>query len=264
MMKASRSSLTTAIAVLSLLAVPILLGLDASAKDDKSPGSLTALEILKKSDDLHFGYQDSQLKIKTIVKDKDGKKSELKYNVWEKGEKRLIVMDEPPDVAGMAVLSKDEDTIYVYEPEFNKVRRIASHAKKQTMFGMDYTSDETATKHLHKSYTPKIKSETSEKAVLTLEQKSGKDKAWPKLEVTIEKNNHWAATKILFMDKNGKKKKPEVRPKIKQLGGRYLATVMTMTDHGKKHSTTLLVKSAKYDKGLSDKMFTKRYLIREE
>jgi outer membrane lipoprotein-sorting protein len=263
-MKASRSSFTAVAAVIALLVVPVLVGLDASAKDEKSPGSLSALGILKKSDDFHFGYKDSQLKVKTIVKDKDGNKSELRYEVWEKGDKRLIIMSEPPDVAGMAVLTKDEDTIYVYEPEFNKVRRIASHAKKQTMFGMDITSDETATKHLHKSYDPKIKSETSEKAVLTLEQKSGKDKAFPKLEVTIEKDNHWAATKIISKDKNGKKKKTEVRPKIKKLGGRYLATVMTITDHGKKHSTTLIVKSAKYDQGLSDKMFTKRYLIREE
>ncbi len=263
-MKASRSSLTAAVALVTLLAVPVLVGLDASAKDDTSPGSLTALEILKKSDDFHFGYQDSQLKVKTIVKDKAGNKSESKYKVWEKGQKRLIIFDEPPDVAGMAVLTKDEDTIYVYEPEFNKVRRIASHAKKQTMFGFDITSDETATKHLHKCYDPKIKSDTAEKAVLLLEQKSGKDKAFPKLEITIEKNNHWATTKIVSKDQDGKKKKTEVRPKIKQLGGRFLATVMTITDHGKKHSTTLIVKSAKYDQGLSDKMFTKRYLIREE
>ena len=242
----------------------LLADLASTAGSDTAPGSLTALQILEKCDEFHFGYKDSHLEVDTIIKAKDGSKSTLKYEVWEKGEKRLIVMSEPPEVAGMAVLTKDEDTIYIYEPEFNKVRRIATHAKKQTMFGMDYTSDETATKHLAKSYDPKIESEDSETAVLWLEQKPGKDKAWPKLKVFIEKKNHWAATKIEFYDDKGKKKKTEVRPKIEKLGGRYLATMMTMTDHGKKHSTTLIVKSAEYDKGLSDEMFTKRYLIREE
>jgi outer membrane lipoprotein-sorting protein len=253
-----------ATAAACLVLVPVLVVTSAAAKDDKKPGSLTALEILERSDDFHFGYQDSHLHVLTVVKDKDGSKSELKYEVWEKGDKRLIILSEPPDVAGMAVLTKDEDTIYVYEPEFNKVRRIASHAKKQTMFGMDYTSDETATKHLHKCYDPKIKSETESEAILVLTQKPDKDKAYPKLEITVEKNNHGATTKTLFFDEKGKKKKTEVRSKIGELGGRYLAVVTTMTDHAKKHSTTLIVKSAEYDKGLSDKMFTKRYLIREE
>jgi hypothetical protein len=39
---------------------------------------------------------------------------------------------------------------------------------------------------------------------------------------------------------------------------------MVMTSHAKKHSTTVIIKSIDLDTGLPDKMFTKRYLVREE
>jgi len=257
------SRLVTVLLVLSLAALPVFLGL-ADGADDKAPGSLSALQILKKCDDFHHGYEDSYMKLLTVIKDKDGNKTELGSEMWEKGEKRLMVFSDPPDISGMAVLTKDIDTIYVYEPEFNKVRRVAAHAKKQTMFGMDYTMDESAQMHLHKQYDVKMLSEDATEAVLLLEQKSGLDKAWPKLKVFVDKENHWISKKIEYLDKKGKKHKTEVRKGVKKMGGRTVTSIMAMKDHGKKHSTTIIMKAAKFNKGLSDKMFTKRYLVREE
>ena len=101
-------------------------------------------------------------------------------------------------------------------------------------------------------------------AVLLLEQKSGLDKAWPKLKVFVDKENHWISKKIEYLDKKDKKHKTEVRKGVKKMGGRTVTSVMAMKDHGKKHSTTIIMKAATFNKGLSDKMFTKRYLVREE
>jgi outer membrane lipoprotein-sorting protein len=257
-MKLARHAAAPVLAVCALLALP------SAAGDVKSPGSLTPLEILKKSDDFHFGYKDVHMKLFTVVKDKDGKKTELKYEMWAKGEKRLLIFSHPPEASGLAVLAKDADTIYVYEPEFNKVRRIASHAKKQGMLGMDYTMDEMGMQHLHKYYDPKLESEDEKQAVLWLEQKAGLDKAWPKLKVVIEKDKHWAMTKIEYYDKKGKKKKTEVRKKFKKFPAGTSPSVMMMTSHAKKHSTTIIIKLLEVDTGLPDEMFSKRYLIREE
>jgi outer membrane lipoprotein-sorting protein len=218
------------IIALVLLLAPVSVGL---AGGDKAPGSLTAAEMLERCDEFHHGHQDSNYIIRTVIKDKDGNKTMLLHEMWEKGQKRLMVFSEPPDIAGMAILAKDPDTIYVYEPEFNKVRRIAAHAKKQSMFGMDYSMDES-------------------------------DRAWPKLEVTVQKDSHWEAVKIQYFDDKGKKKKTETRKNLKKMGGRYVTALMVMKSHDKKHSTTLIMKKAKFNKGLADKMFSKRYLIREE
>jgi len=240
-----------------LVALPAAAGLVGAAEDE-------AIEILKKSDEFHYGYGDSHLTLHSLLKDKDGATSEIKYEMWEKGEKRLLVFQEPPDLTGTAVLVKDPDTIYVYEPEFNKVRRIAAHAKKQTMFGMDYSMDESALRFLHKQYDPKIESEDEDTAVLILEQKPGLDKAWPKLRVTVDKKNHWIASKIEYLDAKGKKHKTEVRKGVKTIGGRLVTSIMIMTDHQKKHSTSIVIDKAEYDLGLPEEMFTKRYLVREE
>ncbi len=255
-----RSALYAIIALVLLLA-PVSVGL---AGDDLAPGSLTADEILERCDEFHHGYNDSQVTVRTIIKDKDGNKTMLLHEMWEKGQRRLMIFSEPPDIAGMAVLAKDPDTIYVYEPEFNKVRRIASHAKKQTMFGMDYTMDESGIRHLAVHYVPTIESEDEMQAVLVLKQKKGEDKAWPKLKLTVQKDSHWEAVKIQYLDDKGKKRKTETRMKLKMLGGRLATAVMVMKNHDKKHSTTLIMKKAKYNQGLPDEMFSKRYLIREE
>jgi outer membrane lipoprotein-sorting protein len=237
----------------------------AAAKgDEKKPGSLTALEILKKSDDFHYGHKDIHMKLHTVVKDKAGSKSELKYEMWAKGGKRLLIFSYPPEVNGLGVLAKDEDTIYVYEPEFNKVRRIASHAKKQGMLGMDYSMDEMATQHLHKQYDAKLVSEDETQAVLWLEQKPDRDKAWPELKVRVDKDNDWAATRIEYYDKKGKKQKTETRKKFKKFKAGVSPSIMSMTTHAKKHTTTIIIKSIKTNQGLPDEMFSKRYLIREE
>ncbi len=263
-MKITQQRPTYVIAAGLALAVPALAGLMADAADDKAPGSLTAMEILKKSDDFHYGYDDSHRTIKVISKDKDGEKKEMIWEMWEKGMKRLILFNDPPELKGMALLVKDMSTVYIYEPELNKVRKIANHAKKQTMFGMDYSTDEMATFNLHKFYDPKILEEDSEKAVLLLEQKASEDKAWPILKLTVDKVNHWAAVNIEYQNEQGKKKKTEVRKSFKKKGGRWITEVMVMTDHAKKHSTTLVQVECEYNKGLEDEMFTKRFLIREE
>ena len=254
----------TCTAIASILATAILLVFSAAKDSDTKPGAYTALEILKKSDEYHFGYKDIHMKLQSVVKDKDGKKTELKYELWAKGEKRLLVFSHPPEAKGLAVLAKDPDTIYVYEPEFNKVRRIASHAKKQGMLGMDYTMDEMGTLHLHKQYDPKLESEDEKKAVLWLEQKKGLDKAWPELRVVVDKEHYWAATKIEYHDEKGKKKKTEVRKKFKKFTAGTAPSVMVMTSHAKKHSTAIIIKSIDLNKGLPDEMFSKRYLVREE
>jgi outer membrane lipoprotein-sorting protein len=246
---------------LALVLAPVSVGLAGS---DMAPGSLTADQILERCDEFHHGYSDSQITVRTVIKDKDGNKTLLLSEMFEKGQKRLMIFSEPPDIAGMAVLAKDPDTIYVYEPEFNKVRRIAAHAKKQTMFGMDYTMDESGIRHLAVHYKPSIESEDEKQAVLVLKQKPGKDKAWPKLKLTIQKDSHWEAVKIQYFDDKGKKRKTETRKGLKKLGGRLVTSVMIMKSHVKKHSTTLIMKKAKYNQGLTDKMFSKRYLIREE
>lgn len=238
----------------------------ASQPDSETtqPGVLSAEQILSRSDDFHFFYEDAHLEVRSVLKDKDGDVDELKMEVWEKGARRLIVFQSPPEVAGMAILVKDPQTIYVYEPEFNKVRRIASHAKKQSMFGSDISFDEMATKRLGLDYEPRILEEDPHHVVLELSARNPDEKAWPTLKVHVDKDAHFMAHKIEYLDDEGNRIKTEKRKKLEKAGGWLYPAVLTMVDHTRKHSTTNMVKNVSYNVGLPDTMFTKRHLIRED
>jgi outer membrane lipoprotein-sorting protein len=233
----------------------------AGAEGEKKP---TAKEILKKCDDFHFGFKDSSYKIDVTLIDKDGKKSFMKLENYQKGsDKRLLRFTEPKDIAGLAILNKDANTMYVYEPSLGKVRKIATHAKKQTMLGLDFTLDEASTFRYDSDYDPKLIGEDEGGYKLFLTQKSGRDKAWPVVKITVDKKK-WFASKIEYCDAKEKMHKTEVRSNVKQLSGRWVTARMTMTDHGKKHTTIYDMADAKFNTGLSDELFTKRNLVREE
>jgi outer membrane lipoprotein-sorting protein len=225
---------------------------------------LTPKQILKKCDDFHFFVKDTVYKIDVTLIDKDGKKSYMKFENYQKGgKKRLLRWTEPKDLAGFSILTIDEDTMYVYEPSLGKVRRIASHAKKQSMLGIDFTLDEAGSFRLDSDYDPVITAEDEKGWTLKLKQKPGKDKAWPVVKLMVDKKKFFAS-KIEYCDGKGKKHKTETRYQVKKLGGKWVTSIMKMVDNDKKHTTIYEMTDLKFDANLAEEMFTKRNLVRDE
>ncbi len=240
----------------------VLFGLSAARAENA--GKLTAKQILKKCDDFHFAKIDAMYKINVTLIDKNGKKSYMKLENYQKGtKKRLIRFTEPKDLAGFSILSLDEDTMYVYEPSLGKVRRIASHAKKQNMLGNDFTLDEAGTFRLESDYEPELAGEGEKTYTLHLRQKQDRDKAWPFLRLSVDKKKFYAA-KIEYCDGKEKVHKTETRTKVKKMGGKWVASVMKMVDHDKNHSTIYEMTEADFTTTLPDDLFTKRNLVRDE
>ena len=248
--------------VISMAAVSMVAWLgSAPAEENKK---LTAAQILEKCDDFHFFAKDMEIHIDVTVTDKDGKKDYHKLIMFQKGkDKRLLRWTEPADLADFAVLNKDADTMYVYEPSLGKVRRIASHAKKQTMLGYDYTLDESSVFRLATEYDPELESEDGKQYNLKLKQKSGKDLAWPVLNLYVNKK-YFNTDKIEYRDKDGKKHKTETRTGVKKWDGHNYCSMSVMKDHGKNHSTTYKYTDVRFNRGLDDELFTKRALVRDE
>jgi outer membrane lipoprotein-sorting protein len=246
------------------LAAPALLLVCLGGAGAEEATKLNAKQILKKCDDFHFFAKDTVYKIDVTLIDKDGKKSYMKLENYQKGaKKRLLRFTEPKDIAGFSILTIDENTMYVYEPSLGKVRRIASHAKKQSMLGNDFTLDEAGTFRLGSDYEPKLIGEDETSWTLFLTQKAGKDKAWPIQKVTVDKKKFFAA-KIEYCDDKEKKHKTETRTKVKKLGGKWVTSNMKMVDHDKKHTTIYEMTELKFDANLPDELFTKRNLVRDE
>lgn len=225
---------------------------------------LSVKQILAKCDDFHFGMKDAVYYIDVTLIDKNGKKTYMKLENYQKGNsKRLIRFVEPKDLDGFAVLNKDANTMYVYEPSLGKVRRIASHAKKQSMLGQDFTLDEASIFRYESIYDPKLIDEDDKAWHLELKQKQGEDRAWPIVHFYVNKKK-FHAQKIEFCNASGKTIKTEKRSNLKKFDGRWVTAKMKMTDHGKQHSTTYDIVDAKFDQDFPADMFTKRNLIRDE
>jgi len=260
-MKGTRSKLIAAAAGAALLAA-LLLAAGEGRVCRAAAGNPTAAEILKKCDAFHYPKK-MVWKIDATLEDKNGTKSYMKLELYQKGIKRLLRFTEPADINGFSVLTKDASTIYVYEPSLKKVRRIAAHAKKQSMLGADFTIDEASTISLAGDYDAKIVSESDTEYQLFLSQKAGKDKAWPIMKLTIDKNKFYAK-KLDYCDDKEVVRKTEVRSNLKTFDGRLVTATMKMTDHQKKHSTQYDATDVQFTMELPDELFTKRSLVREE
>jgi len=221
---------------------------------------LSAVEILKKADAVVNAPLDQQFSSTMILIDKNGNQKIRKTIMYQKGdEKRLVRFLSPADQKGISFLSLPNDINYLYLPAFHKVRKIASHVKNQNFAGTDFSYDDMSSFKYAKEYDPVLVETTDEYWVLELTPKAGIKKDYSKLKMWVAKNNFYPF-KIEHYDKAGKLWKVMTREKIVQKGKYWVAMEMEMRDLKKQHSTKTIIENIELDKGLSDKIFTKRNL----
>jgi len=223
---------------------------------------LTALEVLKKSDSVVNAPKDQDLKMKLILIDKDGDEKEREVSMLQKGsEKRMIKFLSPADQRGIAFLDLPGDIMYLYLPAFKKVRRIAGHIKNQKFAGTDFTYDDMGTLNYAEEYDPKFIEKTEEFFVLELTPKKGIKKDYSKLKMWVRKDNFYPE-KIEYFDKSGRLWKTSERRRIEKLGNYWVSKEFEIHDLKEDHRTKSILEEVKFDTGLEDKLFTKRYLKR--
>ena len=221
---------------------------------------LTAVEILKKTDSVITAVKDAKTKTKTILIDKDKNEKIRESEIYERGkDKRLIRFISPADQKGIAFLSLPDDVQYVYLPAFHKVRRIASSAKNTNFAGTDFTYDDLSTFEYSPLCIPKLLETTNETYILELTPKPNVKKDYSKLKMWIRKDNFYPV-KYEMYDKNGKLWKILERRKIEKVGNYWISKEVEMRDIKANHSTKMIIEKIEVDTGLSDDIFTERYL----
>ena len=241
--------------------------------------ALTGKEIAQKVHDRDEG-DNSTSKMKMTLIDKNGKKRirDLKTFTKEKGEDTLKLMFflTPADVKNTAFLTYDyedsdrDDDQWLYLPELQKVKRIASSDKSSSFMGSDFTYSDMTSRNVE-DYTYKVMKET----------KVGGDKVWqmlvtPKSEKTVEETGYTKSIVFVRQDnfvilqalnyiKAGKKLKYMQVKGLKLIDGIWTPTEMQMvTKKGKKmlHKTVFKFTEIKYNQKLDESLFTTRTLER--
>ena len=237
--------------------------------------AITGQEIAQKVHDLDDG-DNSTSNMKMILIDKNKKKRvrELKRFAKDKGEDTLKLMFflAPADVKDTAFLTYDyedsnkDDDQWLYLPELQKVKRIASSDKSSSFMGSDFTYSDMTDKNVQ-DYTHKIMKET----------KVGGHKTWqmlvtPKTQKTIDetgytksilfvRQDNFVVVQALHYIKIGKKLKYMKVTGLELIDGIWSTTKIQMTTKkGKKtlHKTVIEFSDIKYNQELEESYFTTR------
>lgn len=117
------------------------------------------LAIYREKERRESGYQDFQVSLAMILRDRRGTESrrELRISqleVDESGDRLLVVFDTPPPIRGTALLShshKDaQDDQWLYLPAQNRVKKIASRNRSGPFLSSEFAYEDMALQELEK------------------------------------------------------------------------------------------------------------------
>ena len=113
-------------------------------------------------------------------------KKTLEFTMLAKGlSKQFLTFSAPGDVAGMKVLMEDADTLYLYLPEFKKVRRVAAHLQNQGFLGSTFTYEDMTQAQLAPFFTAELVGREGTETTLRLTAKSTKT-TYPHVDIVID------------------------------------------------------------------------------
>jgi outer membrane lipoprotein-sorting protein len=183
--------------------------------------------------------------------------------MYRKGsKKRLIKFLSPADVKGVGFLVLSDNDMYLYMPAYRRIRRIASHIKNESFMGSDFSYDDIGTSEYTKHYNAKLIKETSDYYVLECRKKPSSDKEYTKLVMKVDKKT-FLPLEVKFY-KGGNVVKRSRMVGIRKVGKYYTPSKIIMEDLKTGHKTELILQTIKYDIGLRNSIFSKRYLKKRE
>src|SRR5438477_514166 len=105
-------------------------------------------------------------------------------------DKRLVRFTSPGDAKGMAMLTEGRDTMYVFLPAFNRVRRMGTHLKGQIFMGGDMTYEDMNEATYTGLYELKLVGIEGNAWVFELNLLPKKEVEFSKLKMWVDKGYH--------------------------------------------------------------------------
>jgi len=229
---------------------------------------LTGEEIIQKVNNL-FNPVTSYGKTQMTIVTSSGKKRTFVFESWSKdrGEKNLMRYLEPRRAKGQATLMlNNADDIWMYFPRTQRVRKLATHAKKQKMEGSDFSYEDMGSGDAFiKDYNPKrLKDEKIEEEdcyKLELTRKQDSNLSYSRLILWVIKES-FIPVVIDYYDENDPDLllKRLVQSDIRIIDS--IPTAMKIVMHNKTDNTQTEIEllEIKYNVSLNDDMFTERSL----
>lgn len=222
---------------------------------------LSAAEILERVDRTMNAPKDQEMEATLVLIDEKGAEQTRVIQMYQKGtDRRLARFTEPANQRGIAVLSLPGGNIYVYLPAYKKVKRIASHVKNSRFAGTDFSYEDMEAKSYSTAYRASLVGTENEHFVLQLIPEDATSE-YSKQIMWVRKDN-FVADRIEFFDRAERLYKRLTSSRIEKIDGYWVAREREMVDLIRDHRTSMIVQDIHFDSGLSDALFTERYLSR--
>lgn len=185
----------------------------------------------------------------------------MEFQTKVKGAKSFTEFLAPGDLKGTRVLAMSPTEMYIYLPEFQKIRRVASSTTEQGFMGTVLTQQDMAPPAYAALFTASLDSEDTKSATLTLIARPGLDVTYKMVRMTVDKSMY-VPTKLEYYNAAGEVVRTETRTGYKcNASGYCMFASMKMVDHARNGAwTELKPVEVKVDVGLADDIFTQRTL----
>lgn len=233
--------------------------------------AMTGQEIIDKVKDTYGGFDTQVVTLTSQCFEGDRQINERKLILISKnidqGDDDLTVSIlkflSPSDVKGTGLLDLGEDQMYMYLPEFHKIRRIAGSAKNGSFMGTDFTYNDLSLINYDSSdYNSELIAEDDENYTLKLTDKVQEDRNYDRLIMTVRKSDFFP-TKIEFYDKDTKKLTKILTAYEPTQYGKYrFPKKLIMVDVVSNHKTVIFVGEPEFDRELAKDTFSQRNLKR--
>ncbi|MFC1557063.1 outer membrane lipoprotein-sorting protein [candidate division KSB1 bacterium] len=242
---------------IQLLVIPVAYGQE-----------LTGVEIIKKVNEL-FNPATSYGKSKMTIVTTSGQKRTFVFESWSKdrGEKNLVRYLQPSRVKDQATLMLNHaDDIWMYFPRTQRVRKLATHAKKQKMQGSDFSYEDMGSGDAFiTDFTPvRLDDENMEEQEcykLELTRKQDSDLSYSRLIMWIVKENFVPIVIDYYDEKDPTRHiKRLVQSNIRIIDSIPAAMNTVMYNKGDNTQTEIEMLEIQFNVPLSDDMFTERGL----
>ena len=185
----------------------------------------------------------------------------FEYFSENKGENVLIRYTEPRKVKNNAFLIKNNgDDIWVYFPRTRRVRKLASHAKKQKAQGSDFSYEDFSGSENWETdyYVSREESGERETYLLKFTRKENADVSYDRQNIYVDKRNYYPRRIQYFHD--SEHVKTLTFSDVVELQGYPTAQAMTMVNHLEESQTMMRILDMEYNVQFGEEYFTERNL----
>jgi outer membrane lipoprotein-sorting protein len=233
----------------------------------------TAEEIMKKS---HMAYyyagEDGLAQVNMVLTDKKGKERTREFTMLrideEEGgnQKYYTYFKKPSDVARMTFMvhkaTDGNDQRWIYVPAVDLIRPISADDKNSSFVGSDFSYEDVSGRHWSEDSHILVEESTLDEAPVFVIESTPKDTKYNGFakKVSYIHAESYLPLKEEYYDDKGEMIRVFTAERIEDMDGITTVTLRRMENLKKGSNTTVEFADVDYNVGMTDDLFTERYL----